>query len=153
MRIICISFFFSTLDTFILVHWVLWPLDIHCTYIWFIYILMHIISPISPCVVSFLSLYTFFLFDVCNLIFLFHTKMHWWVLFKVFQKNRLSKSTCHKLPSCKNFQEFMLGKILLYLTSEYELSIYDFSHMFICLLWFCHGLPKREIVRTYVIQC
>ena len=28
--------------------------------------------------------------------------------------------------------------------------IYDFSRMFICLLWFCHGLPKREIVRTYV---
>ena len=28
--------------------------------------------------------------------------------------------------------------------------IYDFSHMFICLLWFYHGLPKREIVRTYV---
>ena len=30
--------------------------------------------------------------------------------------------------------------------------IYDFSYMFICLLWFCHGLPKREIVRTYVIH-
>ena len=28
--------------------------------------------------------------------------------------------------------------------------IYNFSHMFICLLWFCHGLPKGEIVRTYV---
>ena len=28
--------------------------------------------------------------------------------------------------------------------------IYDFSHMFICLLWFCHALPKGEIVRTYV---
>ena len=28
--------------------------------------------------------------------------------------------------------------------------IYDFSHIFICLLWFCHGLPKGEIVRTYV---
>ena len=28
--------------------------------------------------------------------------------------------------------------------------IYDFSHMFICLLWFYHGLPKGEIVRTYV---
>ena len=27
---------------------------------------------------------------------------------------------------------------------------YDFSNMFICLLWFCHGLPKGEIVRTYV---
>ena len=24
--------------------------------------------------------------------------------------------------------------------------------MFICLLWFCHGLPKGEIVRTYVIH-
>ena len=30
--------------------------------------------------------------------------------------------------------------------------IYDFSHMFIFLLWFCHGLPKEEIVRTYVNQ-
>ena len=28
--------------------------------------------------------------------------------------------------------------------------IYDFSHMFICLLWFYHRLPKGEIVRTYV---
>ena len=28
--------------------------------------------------------------------------------------------------------------------------IYDFSHMFICLLWFCHGLSIGEIVRTYV---
>ena len=28
--------------------------------------------------------------------------------------------------------------------------IYDFSHMIICLLWFCHRLPKGEIVRTYV---
>ena len=30
--------------------------------------------------------------------------------------------------------------------------IYGFSHMFICLLWFCHGLPKGEIVRTYVFH-
>ena len=30
---------------------------------------------------------------------------------------------------------------------------YDFSDMFICLLWFCHGLPKGEIVRTYVNHC
>ena len=29
--------------------------------------------------------------------------------------------------------------------------IYDFSHMFIFLLWFCHGLPNGEIVRTYVV--
>ena len=49
--------------------------DINCTYIWFIYILMYAISPISLCVVSFLSLYTSFLYNVCNLLFLFHTKM------------------------------------------------------------------------------
>ena len=55
------------------------------------------------CVVSFLSLYTWFLLLVCNLLFLFHTKMPWWVLFKVFQKYKLSKSTCHKLFSCKVF--------------------------------------------------
>ena len=30
--------------------------------------------------------------------------------------------------------------------------IYDFSHMFICLLSFCHGLPKEEIVRTYMFH-
>ena len=30
--------------------------------------------------------------------------------------------------------------------------IYDFSHMFICLLWFYHELPKGEIVRTYVVH-
>ena len=30
--------------------------------------------------------------------------------------------------------------------------IYDFSHMFICLLWFCHGLPNGKIVRTYVFH-
>ena len=30
-------------------------------------------------------------------------------VFKVFQKYRLSKSTCHKLSSCKVFQEFVLG--------------------------------------------
>ena len=30
--------------------------------------------------------------------------------------------------------------------------IYDFSHMLICLLWFCHGFPKGKIVRTYVFH-
>ena len=43
----------------------------------YIYIYIHdvvIISPISPHVISFLSLYTCF-FYVCNLLFLFHSKM------------------------------------------------------------------------------
>ena len=81
------------------------------TYIVLIFfILMYVfLSPTPSCVISFLPLYTCFLLLVCNLLFLFYTKMPWWVLFKVFQKYRLLKSTCHKLSSCKVFQEFVLG--------------------------------------------
>ena len=71
---LCIFSFLSLLDTLSLVHW---SCD-HLTYIVLIfglYILMYVISPISPCVVSFLSLYTCFLLNVCNLLFLFHTKI------------------------------------------------------------------------------
>ena len=51
-----------------------------------------VLSPISTSVVSLLCLCTYFLYIVCNFLFLFHTKMPWWVLFKVFQKYKLSKS-------------------------------------------------------------
>ena len=116
-------------------------------------VVITVLSPIFTCIDSFLYLYTCFLFNVCNLLFLFHTKMPWWVLFKVFQKYRFLKSTCHKLSSCKVYQEFVLWKILLYSTSEYELSDLCLLLYPICLLWFCHRLPKGEIVRKYVIQC
>ena len=80
------------------------------------------------------SLYTHVSLFICNLLFLSHTKMSWWVLFKVFQKYRLSKSTCHKLFSCKVFQEFVLGYILLYSTTmNMSWVIFDFSHIsFVC---------------------
>ena len=94
------------------VHWSYDHVYIHCAYLWYIYIYIWWCissSLIIACVVSFLSLYTCFLLLVHNLLFLFHTNMPWWVLFKLFQKYRLSKSTCHKLSSCKVFQEFVLG--------------------------------------------
>ena len=94
-------------------------------------------SPIFTWIVSFLSLCTCFLFSVCNLLFLFHTTMPWWVLFKVFQKYRLSKS------SCKVFQKFVLRLILLYSTSEYELSVLwllSYVHLFVVILsWIAKG--------------
>ena len=68
----------------------------------------------------------------------------------MFRKYRLSKSSCHKLSSYKVFQEFVLGLILLYSTSEYKLSDLWLLSYLICLLWFCHILPMGEIVRTYV---
>ena len=116
---------------------VLWPFDIHCTYIW-IYIYIDVChSPIFTFVVYFLSLCTWFLYIVGNLLFLFHTKMLWWVLFKVFQKYMLSKSSFHKLFYWKVFQEFVLGYILLYSTSEYELSdlwLLSYVHLFVVVL-------------------
>ena len=64
-----------------------------------------------PYLCSFFSffIHMFLITYVCNLLFLFHIKMPRWVLFKVLQKYRLSKSTFHKLSSCKVFQEFVLG--------------------------------------------
>ena len=38
-------------------------------------VVITVLSPILTCIVSFLSLYTYFLFLVCNPIFLFHIKM------------------------------------------------------------------------------
>ena len=31
--------------------------------------------------------------------------------------------------------------------------IYDFSHMFICLLWFCHRLPKGRLLGHMCFSC
>ena len=132
-------FLLSTLNTFISCTWVLWPLLIYIVLIFFICWCMFL-SPTLTCVVLFFFFPLFMhilLIFVCNLLFLFHTKMPWWVLFKVFQKYRLSKSTCHKLSSCKVFQEFVLGWILLYLTSEYELSdlwLLSYVHLFVMVL-------------------
>ena len=123
------------------IHYILYiGLVISLTYIVLIfdlYILMYVLSPISPCVVFFLSLYICFLYSVCNLLFLFHTKMPWRVWFKMFQKYRLSKSSCHKLSSCKVFQEFVLGYILLYFISECELSdlwLLSYVHLLVVVL-------------------
>ena len=98
------SFYFRYITSCILVLWTFW----HTLYLYSLYIDVCFL-PTLTCVVSFLSLYTCFLHYVCNLLFLFHTKMSWWVLFKVFQKYMLSKSICHKLFPCKVFQEFVLG--------------------------------------------
>ena len=148
VRFLCIFLFF-------LLHLphVYWSYD-HLTYIVLIFGFIYIYvchSPIFTCVVSFLSLCTWFLNSVCNLLFRFHTKMPWWVLFKVYQKYRLLKSSCHELSSCKVFQEFVLGYILFYSTSEYELSdlwLFSYVHLFVVVL---SRITKGEIIRTYVI--
>ena len=95
------------------------------------------ISPISPCVVSFLSLYIHFLFILYNLLFLIHTKMLWLVLFKVFQKYRLSKSIMLWTLFLQSFQELVLGLDFIvfnkWLWVEWFMTFFIF-HLFVVVL-------------------
>ena len=71
-------------------------------------VVITVISPISPCVVSFLYTHvSYFLYAIYY--FCFTLRCCDEFCFKVFQKYKLSKSTCPKLSSCKVFQEFVLG--------------------------------------------
>ena len=103
-------------------------------YIYMMYVLLHL--PLHVLFLFYLYTHASYII-VCNILFLFHTKMSWWVLFNVFQKYRLLKFSCHELSSCKVFQEFVLGYILLYSTSEYELSdlwLLSYVHLFVVVL-------------------
>ena len=110
------------------------------------------LSSTSTCVVSFLLLYTCFLLIVCNLLFLFHTKMPWWVLFKCFRNISCQSLFAINALLAKFFKSLCYDRFYCIQQVNISWVIYDFSHMFICWLWFCHGLPKGEIVRTYVIH-
>ena len=92
-------------------------------------------------VVYFLTLYTCFLF--IWLVIIFHM-VPWCVLFSV--KDNLKPSQDSELSSCSNFQ----GSNLLDFAYFVILSRM-YSRTFNVLLWFCHRLPKGEIVRfTFV---
>ena len=121
-----LSFYISLMYTgFVTIHW-------HTLYFIYIYIYM---------------MY-FFLHLSLHVLFLFSLYMPWWVLFKCFRKTGCESFPCHELSSCKVFQDFMLGlDLFCNSTSDYEFSGLRLLSWFICLLWFCHELPKEEIVR------
>ena len=65
-------------------------------------------SPISPCVVSFLSLYIcFFMYTI--LYFCFTLRCVDEFCLKCFRKTGCENLPSHELSSCKVFQEFVLG--------------------------------------------
>ena len=106
----------------------------HCTYISFIYMMMLLSFHLSLHVLFLFSLYTYASYYVCKLIFLFHTKMPWWVLFKMFQKDRLSKSIMLWTLFLQSFSRFFV-RIRFYCIQQVIMSwvIYDFSHTsFVC---------------------
>ena len=93
---ISLSFFLSIWDTFFLYMGLVTVIDIHCSYF----------SLYGDVCFSFhLSLHVLFLFFlhthvsyiVCNQLFLFHTKMPWWVLFKVFHLKCFRNTGCQSL--------------------------------------------------------
>ena len=143
------SFSFKYIISCILVLW-LFSDSKHCIYPWYIFDdVVIIFTYLIMC--YFFSLFKhMFLLYVCNLLFLFHTKMPWWVLFKVFQKGRLSKSSMPWTLFLQNFSRVCVRVDLLYLMSDYELSDLWLPSYFIYWLWFCHRLPQGEIVKTYV---
>ena len=121
---------------------------------WYIYIYdddddVCFFTYLSMC--CFFSLFIHMFLYVCNLYFCFTLRYldEFWL--KCFRKTGCENLLCYKLSSCKVFQEFVL---MLYLfcipTSGYEFNDLRLLSWFICLLWFCHGFPKRKIVRTYV---
>ena len=127
-------FFFSISDTLHLVYWSCDHFDIHCTYICFIYY-WGMFFHLSFHVLSLFYLYTHVSYIMYAIFyFCFTLRCLDEFCLKVFQKYRLSKSTCHKLFSCKVFQEFVLGYILLYSTTmNMSWVIFDFSHIsFVC---------------------
>ena len=123
----------------------------HTLYLSFdIYMMMYVVLHLSLHALFLLSLYTHVSLCMQSL-FLFHTKILWWVLFKVFQKDRLWKSIMPWTLFLQSFSRVCVSfRFFCIPTSGYEFSDLRLLSWFICLLWFCYGFPKGEIVRTYM---
>ena len=122
------SFFVATLS---FCTSILWPFSDNkrCTYLSFIYMMMLLSFHLSLHVLFLFSLYTHVSINLCNLLFLFHTKMLDEFLFKVFQKDRLSKFI---MPWTLFLQSFsrVCARIKFYCIQQVIMSLvfYDFSH-------------------------
>ena len=123
----------------------------HTFYLSFdIYMMMYVVLHLSLHVLFLFSLYTHVSLCMQSL-FLSHTKMPWWVLFKVFLKNKLWKSIMPWTPFLQSFSSvYVRVRFFCIPTSGYEFSDLRLLSWFISLLWFCHRLPNGEIVRTYL---
>ena len=116
----------------------------------FVYMLMYVVLHLSLHVLFLFSFYTYVSLCMQSL-FLFHIKIPWCILFKVFQKDRLWKSIMPWTLFLQNFSRVCVRvRFFCIPTSGYEFSDLRLLSWFISLLWFCHWLPNGEIVRTYV---
>ena len=98
VKILCIFSFLSFLDTLFLYFRSCDHFYLHTLYLCSLYV--------DVCFSFTYPLHVLFLFSLYTYVSHKDALMS---LFKVFQKYRMSKSTCHKLSYCKVFQEFVLG--------------------------------------------
>ena len=63
----------------------------------------------------------------------------------MFQLRQVASLTCHDLSFGKVFQKFVVGLNLCTFVN-YGIVVLEFSHNY--CLWFCHKLPKGEIIRV-----
>ena len=124
----------------------------HTLYLFFSVSGCMFLSPTSICVVSFLPLYTCFVLIVCNYYFCFTLRCLDEFCLKCFKNIGCQSLLAIDSLLAKFFKSLCYDRFYCIQQVNMSCVIYDFSHMFICLLWFCHGLPKGEIVRTYVVH-
>ena len=152
VRILSIFSFLFFLRYVVLVHEVLWLfIDIHCTfsllyrwYMFFFHLPFHVLFLFFLYTHAFYYLYAIYYF--C-----FTLRYLDEFCLKCFRN-----IGCQNLLAINSLVKFFKSLCYdrFYCIQQVSMSwvIYDFSYMFICLLWFCHKLPKGEIVRTYVIH-
>ena len=109
VKILCIFSFLSFLDTLFLYFRSCDHFYLHTLYLSSLYMDVCFSFTYSLHVLFLFSLYahaSYYLYAIYY--FYFTQRCLDEFFFKVFQKYRLSKSTCHKLSSCKIFPEFVL---------------------------------------------
>ena len=121
---------------------------IHCAYVWW----CMSSSPILTCVVFFLSLYTcFYLYTIYY--FCFTQRCLDEFCLKYFRNTCCQSLLAINSLLTKFFKSLCYDRFYYIQQVNMSLMIYDFSHMFICLLWFCHGLPNGRLLRHMWFTC
>ena len=133
------SYVFSSLFLYIFTSCilVLWPPDIHCTYIWFIYILMYVIH------LYFHVLFLFFLYThVSYLLYVIYYFYFTLRCLEEFWLKYFRNTGCQSLLGinsllAKFFKSFCYDSFYCISTSEYELSdlwLLSYVYLFIVVL-------------------
>ena len=134
--------------------YVCWSLTIwHTLYLYLsLYILMYVIH-LSLHVLFLFSLYAHDSYILYAILFFFFScftlRCHDEFCLKCFKNTGCQSLLAMNSLFAKFFKSLCYDRFYCIQQVSMSWVIYNFSYMFICLLWFCHELPKGEIVRTY----